>query len=73
VVSESETSCTKGADSTEGDSGSGELSTDNDVPLLCGVSEVKDGAVAVEHECKVLSDGGTAGLFHVAACCPFRT
>ena len=24
-------------------------------------------------EHKVLSDGGTAGLFHITACCPFTT
>ena len=48
MVSKSETSCTKGSDSTEGDTGSGGLSTNDEMPPLCSDSEVKDGMAVVK-------------------------
>ena len=70
MVSRSETSCMKGSD---GDTRSGEMSTDNEMPPMCGDSEVVNRVAVVECKCKALSDGGISGLGHKTAWCPFMT
>ena len=67
-MSKSETSCTKGL---VGDTGSGEMSTNDEMSPTRGDSEVVDEMVVVKCDHKVLSDGGTSNLGHKTACCPF--
>ena len=73
MASKSETSCTKGSDGTEGDTGSGGLFTDDEMPPSCGDSEVDDKTVAFECDRKVLPDGGTVNLLRITACRPLTT
>ena len=68
MVSRLETSCKKGS---VGDTGSGEMSTNDEMPPTCGDSEVVNEMVVVKCDRKVLSDGGTSSLGRKTACCPF--
>ena len=68
MASRSETSSTKGSD---GDTGSGEMSTDDEMPPMCGDSEVVNRVAVVEWERKALSDGGISGLGCKTAWHPF--
>ena len=70
MASKSETSCTKGS---VGDTGSGEMSTNDEMPPMCGDSEVVDETVVVKCDRKVLSDRGTSNLGRKTACRPFMT
>ena len=62
MASKSKTSCTKGLDVTDGDTGSGEISINDEMPPMCGNSEVVNETAVVKCDHKVLSDGGTSGL-----------
>ena len=68
MASKSETSCTKGSVS---DTGSGEMSTNDEMPPTHSNSEVVDETVVVKCDRKVLSDGGTSNLGRKTACRPF--
>ena len=70
MASRSETSCKKGS---VGNTGSREMSTNDEMPPTCGDSEVVNEMVVVKCDCKVLSDGGTSSLGHKTACHPFMT
>ena len=67
VASKSETSCTKGS---VGDTGSGGMSTNDEMPPTRGDSEVVDETVVVKCDRKVLSDGGTSNPGRKTACRP---
>ena len=68
MASKLETSCTKGSVS---DTGSGGMSTNDEMPSTHSDSEVVDETVMVKCDRKVLSDGGTSNLGRKTACRPF--
>ena len=61
-------SCTKGSD---GDTGSKEMSTDDEMPPMHSNSEVVNRVAVVECKRKALSDRGISGLGCKTAWCPF--
>ena len=70
MASKSETSGTKGS---IGNTGSGGMSTNDEMPPTCSDSEVVDETVVVKCDRKVLSDRGTSNLGCKTACRPFTT
>ena len=68
MASRSETSCKKGSVS---DTGSGEMSTNDEMPPMHSNSEVVDETVVVKCDRKVLSDRETSSLGCKTACHPF--